>query len=109
MSAIFMAVEKIALGRAQSVYAGGVESMSNTPYYLQQARWGQRMGNADVVDGMYKDGFYCPCLKWSWAKPSSVFWRKSWASRARSKINTLTIAKKSRSRLAHQRLFGRNV
>lgn len=58
--AVFSAVEKIALGRANSIWAGGVESMSNTPYLLPEARWGYRMGNATVVDGMLKDGFQCP-------------------------------------------------
>lgn len=58
--AVFSAVEKIALGRAESIWAGGVESMSNTPYLLPDARWGYRMGNAKVVDGMVKDGFHCP-------------------------------------------------
>lgn len=60
LSAIITAVDKIALGRAKSVWAGGVESMSNTPYFLMQARWGQRMGHGQVIDGMSKDGFFCP-------------------------------------------------
>lgn len=60
MSAIVNASEKIALGKASSIWAGGVESMSNTPYMLPQVRWGHRMGNAEVVDGMHKDGFFCP-------------------------------------------------
>lgn len=60
LTAIFSAAEKIALGRATSIYAGGVESMSNTPYFLMQGRWGLRMGNAEIVDGMTQDGFHCP-------------------------------------------------
>lgn len=60
LTAIFSAAEKIALGRASSIYAGGVESMSNTPYFLMQGRWGLRMGNAEIVDGMTQDGFHCP-------------------------------------------------
>ena len=60
LAAIIMGADKIALGRAHSVWAGGVESMSNTPYFLMQARWGQRMGHGQVVDGMTKDGFFCP-------------------------------------------------
>lgn len=60
MSAIINGLEKLALGRAQNVWAGGVESMSNTPYFLMQARWGQKMGNGQIVDGMTKDGFFCP-------------------------------------------------
>ena len=60
MAAIIAGAEKLALGRADSVYAGGVESMSNTPYFLMQGRWGLRMGNAEMVDGMTQDGFLCP-------------------------------------------------
>jgi acetyl-CoA C-acetyltransferase len=60
MAAVIAGAEKIALGRARSVFAGGVESMSNTPYYLMQGRWGLRMGNSEMVDGMTQDGFLCP-------------------------------------------------
>jgi acetyl-CoA C-acetyltransferase len=60
MAAVIMGAEKIALGRHASIWAGGVESMSNTPYLLPQVRWGQRMGHAPVLDGMHKDGFFCP-------------------------------------------------
>ena len=57
---IITGAEKIAAGRAQSVWAGGVESMSNTPYFLMKARWGERLGNDTLVDGMHQDGFFCP-------------------------------------------------
>jgi acetyl-CoA C-acetyltransferase len=63
MAAIIAGAEKIALGRAKTVYAGGVESMSNTPYFLMQGRWGLRMGNAEMIDGMSQDGFFCPMAK----------------------------------------------
>jgi acetyl-CoA C-acetyltransferase len=42
------------------VLAGGVESMSRVPYFAEGARWGMRMGNAELVDGMYRDGFLDP-------------------------------------------------
>ena len=54
------AADEIRLGRASVLLVGGTESMSNTPYMLPRARWGMRMGNAEVVDGMYRDGFLCP-------------------------------------------------
>jgi acetyl-CoA C-acetyltransferase len=59
MTAVFSAVEKIAGGKSRTIFAGGVESMSNTPYYLMEARWGQRLGPGKLVDGMYQDGFHC--------------------------------------------------
>lgn len=60
LAAIIAGAEKIALGRANLVYAGGVESMSNTPYLMLNARWGLRLGHSEVVDGMSRDGFFCP-------------------------------------------------
>jgi acetyl-CoA C-acetyltransferase len=60
LRAIMNAADQIRLGQASVVLAGGTESMSNTPYLLPRARWGYRMGDAEVVDGMYRDGFLCP-------------------------------------------------
>ncbi len=60
MRSIISAADQIRLGNAQIVVAGGVESMSNTPYMLPRARWGFRMGDAELVDGMIRDGFMCP-------------------------------------------------
>lgn len=63
MKAITLAAEEIANGNLECVLAGGTESMSRLPYYLDGARWGYRLGNAEVVDGMYRDGFFCPLAK----------------------------------------------
>ncbi|HET7711868.1 MAG TPA: thiolase family protein, partial [Thermoanaerobaculia bacterium] len=60
LRAIMNASDQIRLGQAGVVLAGGTESMSNTPYLLTRARWGMRMGNGEVIDGMYRDGFLCP-------------------------------------------------
>src|SRR6266571_1088031 len=60
LRAIILAAEKIMLGRANIVLAGGTESMSRVPYFAEGARWGARMGHVDLVDGMYRDGFNDP-------------------------------------------------
>ena len=60
LKAIILATQEILLGRAQTVLAGGTESMSRVPYFAEGARWGMRMGNAELVDGMYRDGFNDP-------------------------------------------------
>jgi len=60
LRAIILAAEKIILGRANVVLAGGAESMSRVPYFAESARWGMRMGHLDLVDGMYRDGFNDP-------------------------------------------------
>ena len=60
LKAIILAAQEIMLGRAQTILAGGTESMSRVPYYAEGARWGMRMGNTELVDGMYRDGFNDP-------------------------------------------------
>ena len=60
LRAIMNAADQIRLGQSNVVLAGGTESMSNTPYLLPRARWGYRMGNDEVIDGMVRDGFMCP-------------------------------------------------
>src|SRR5438105_10556146 len=60
LRAIILAAEKIMLGRAHIVLAGGTESMSRVPYFADGARWGTRLGHVDLVDGMYHDGFNDP-------------------------------------------------
>ena len=60
LKAVILGAQTVALGGAEVVLAGGIESMSNTPYLLPEARFGYRMGNSKIVDGMYRDGFMCP-------------------------------------------------
>ena len=60
LRSVIDAVDQIRLGNAHVVVAGGTESMSNTPYLLPNARWGLRMGDSEVIDGMVRDGFMCP-------------------------------------------------
>jgi len=60
LKAIILGYQEIVLGNAEIVVAGGTESMSTVPYLVEQARWGLRMGNHHFIDGMYRDGFFCP-------------------------------------------------
>src|SRR6266849_10635112 len=60
LRAIILAAEKIMLGRANIVLAGGTESMSRVPYFAEGMRWGVRMGHTELTDGMYRDGFNDP-------------------------------------------------
>jgi acetyl-CoA C-acetyltransferase len=60
LEAIVLGSRAILLGEADVVVAGGMESMSQAPYYLPTARGGLRMGNATVVDGMIHDGLWDP-------------------------------------------------
>ena len=63
MKSIALGFQEIAVGNLECVLAGGTESMSRLPYYLDGARWGYRMGHQELVDGMYRDGFFCPLAK----------------------------------------------
>jgi acetyl-CoA C-acetyltransferase len=63
IKSIALAFNEIATGDLECVLAGGTESMSRLPYYLEGARWGYRLGNQELVDGMYRDGFFCPMAK----------------------------------------------
>jgi acetyl-CoA C-acetyltransferase len=60
MKSIALAYQAITMGDSSCILTGGTESMSRLPYYLDGARWGYRLGNQELVDGMYRDGFFCP-------------------------------------------------
>jgi acetyl-CoA C-acetyltransferase len=63
MKSIALGFQEIAVGNLECALTGGTESMSRLPYYLDGARWGYRLGNQELVDGMYRDGFFCPMSK----------------------------------------------
>jgi len=60
MKSLLLGVQAIRLGDSEVVVAGGMESMSNVPYYVQNARGGFRMGNQSMLDGMIYDGLWDP-------------------------------------------------
>ena len=60
LQAVVFGTKTVLLGDAQLVVAGGMESMSNVPYYLREARTGYRLGDGKLVDGMIFDGLWDP-------------------------------------------------
>lgn len=58
MKAIMVAADQIALGQADIMVAGGMESMSNVPYYLPKQRFGSKYGHVQTEDGILKDGLW---------------------------------------------------
>jgi acetyl-CoA C-acetyltransferase len=60
LQAVIFALKTVLLGDASVVLAGGMESMSNVPYYLREARTGYRMGDGKLIDGMILDGLWDP-------------------------------------------------
>ncbi|QEE27528.1 acetyl-CoA C-acetyltransferase [Terriglobus albidus] len=61
LKAVGLGAQAIMLGDAEIVVAGGMESMSNAPYLVPQARKGLRMGDGSIVDSVIKDGLWCAC------------------------------------------------
>ncbi len=59
LQAVVHAVEAVKAGYIDLILAGGTESMSNAPYLMKGARWGYRMGNAEIVDSMLHEGLSC--------------------------------------------------
>jgi len=62
LRAVLLGWQEILTGQAQIIVAGGAESMSRVPYLIE-GRWGFKMGNQLLIDGMYRDGFLCPLSK----------------------------------------------
>ena len=60
MKAVQLAAQQIKLGDAEVVLTGGMENMTRVPFLLPQMRTGQRLGHAEVLDGMYTDGLLDP-------------------------------------------------
>jgi acetyl-CoA C-acetyltransferase len=56
LKAVIQGAQSILLGDVGVVVAGGMESMSNVPFYVEQLRWGNKYGNTTLVDGLAKDG-----------------------------------------------------
>ena len=59
LKAVMLAAQAIAVGDAETIVAGGMESMSNCPYLLRNVREGLRMGNGNAIDSMINDGLWC--------------------------------------------------
>jgi acetyl-CoA C-acetyltransferase len=60
MKSIAMGVQSILMGDTDCVVAGGMESMSNVPYYIDSLRWGSKYGDRNIIDGLAKDGLTDP-------------------------------------------------
>ncbi|OEK05154.1 acetyl-CoA C-acyltransferase [Roseivirga misakiensis] len=58
MKSIMLAAQSIMVGAQDVIVAGGMESMSNIPYYIPKARYGYKYGNGELVDGLVKDGLW---------------------------------------------------
>lgn len=72
LRAVALAAQNVMLGDAEVIVAGGMESMSNIPYALPNARDGFRMGNQTAIDLMINDGLWCPFENWHMGNTGEV-------------------------------------
>jgi acetyl-CoA C-acetyltransferase len=86
MQAVAGGAQAILLGESEIVLAGGIESMSRMPYLIdaEHARWGRRMGNFDLVDAMYRDGFLCSVCGMIMGETAEVLARQYGVTREKS-------------------------
>lgn len=97
MKSIVLGYEQIANGDLECVLAGGTESMSRLPYYVESGRWGMRMGNQELVDGMYRDGFFCPMAKMVMGETAEVLAEQYKISREEQDEFALTSQQRAQS------------
>src|SRR5919109_1802406 len=86
LQAIVSGAQSILLGDSDVVLTGGIESMSRMPYLIDaaDARWGHRMGNFELVDAMYRDGFQDPLSGLIMGETAEVLARKYGITREES-------------------------
>jgi len=82
LRAVMVAASEIRAGEASLIVAGGMESMTNAPYLLPQARAGYRMGHGQVVDSMVQDGLWCAFKNWHMGSAAELIARRFEISRA---------------------------
>jgi len=76
LKAVMLASAAIRAGDADIIVAGGMESMSNAPYYLPRARTGYRLGNGELVDGVVHDGLWCSFKNFHMGSAAELIARK---------------------------------
>ena len=99
MQAVAGAAQSILLGESEVVLAGGIESMSRMPYLIDavDARWGHKMGNFQLVDAMYRDGFQCPLSNLIMGETAEVLARQYGISREESDSFALESQRKAKA------------
>ena len=102
MQAIALAAQAIQLGQSDVVVAGGMESMSRMPYLIDaaDARWGHKMGNFQLVDAMYRDGFMCPLSNLIMGQTAEVLARQYGITRDESDAFALESQRKAEAAIA---------
>jgi len=105
LQAVATGAQSILLGEADIVVAGGIESMSRMPYLVDadDARWGHRMGNFDLVDAMYRDGFTCSLCGMIMGETAEVLARQYGITRDESDAYALETQRRAAAAIAEGR------
>src|SRR3974390_2757644 len=101
MKAVMIAADQLALGRAEIVVAGGMESMTNAPYLLPKARGGYRLGHGEVKDHMFLDGLedaYEHRLMGTYAEDAARHYQLTRAAQDAYAIESLKRAKRAQDK-----------
>ena len=98
LQTVALGAQAILTGQSNIVLAGGIESMSRMPYFVDSddARWGHKMGNFAFVDAMYRDGFFCPLSQPADGADRRGAGARSTASPARRRMPTRSRASSAR-------------
>jgi acetyl-CoA C-acetyltransferase len=103
LKSIALAYQEILFGNSECILAGGTESMSHLPYYLEGARFGYRLGNQEIVDGMYRDGFFCPMAQMLMGETAEVLAQQYKISRDEQDQFALTSQQRAAEAIAQGR------
>ena len=103
LKSILIGAQEIALDHDECVLAGGTESMSRLPFYLENARWGVKLGTQPLVDGMYRDGFLCPLSKMLMGETADLLAQQYGISREAQDEYALESQRRAENALAGQR------
>jgi acetyl-CoA C-acetyltransferase len=109
LKAIVLGYQEIVLGNADVVLVGGTEAMSRVPYFLEDARWGTRLGHQKLVDGMYRDGFLCPLAKMIMGETAEVLAQQYKISREEQDAYALTSQQRAQKAIESQRFNDETV
>ncbi len=106
LATVALAAQAVQLGQSSIALAGGIESMSRMPYFIdsEDARWGHKMGNFTLVDAMSRDGFFCPLSNMLMGQTAEVLAREYGITREESDAFALTSQLKAEAAITAGRL-----
>jgi acetyl-CoA C-acetyltransferase len=102
LQSVALGAQAILLGQSKIVLAGGIESMSRMPHLIdsEDARWGHKMGHMRLVDGMYRDGFFCPLSQLLMGQTAEVLARQYGITREESDAYALESQRRAAAAIA---------